>query len=324
MTPKFIKTSVRKSESLGEKLEKKRASLGYEIKDVERATRIRAKHVEYIEAGDWDKLPPDVYVRGFLRSYATFLRLNPDKVVLLYLKEKGLKTSVARATVAREEAPQKKGRRKPKLVITPKTIALASAILIGLSVLLYIGWQVSILTAPPKLELASPGDNQKVTDDSVIVEGATDAGASVYINNVPIGVSPEGDFKETVSLQEGVNLIKISAKNRLDKETEITRTIVAELAEITSSGSEVSDKLSMEIEIGPNSTALYITADGKAVSSEDSVMLPGSTQKVNATTVIVVRASNPESVRIILNGKELGKLGEGEKEVEKEFTAESI
>lgn len=324
MTPKFVKTSVRKSENLGEKLEKKRASLGYEIKDVERAIRIRTKHIEYIEAGEWEKLPPDVYVRGFLRSYATFLRLNPDKVVLLYLKEKGLKTSVAKATIAKEETPKKKKARKPRFVITPKSLAIFAAILVGLSVLSYIGWQVSILAAPPKLELASPGDNQKITDDNVIVEGATDAGASVFVNNVPIGVSPEGAFKETVSLQDGVNLIKISAKNRLDKETEVTRTIVAELAEITSSDDSNRNTLAMVIEVGPNSTALYVSADGKAVSSNDGVMLPGSTQKVNATESIIVRASSPANVRITLNGKDLGTLGTGDKEVEKEFTKKSI
>ncbi|MDD3480932.1 MAG: helix-turn-helix domain-containing protein [Patescibacteria group bacterium] len=324
MTPKFIKTSVRKSENLGEKLEKKRASLGYEIKDVERSIRIRAKHIEYIEAGEWEKLPPDVYVRGFLRSYATFLRLNPDKVILLYLKEKGLKSNVARATTVKETEPKKKKDKKPKVIITPKLIAIFSAILIGLSVLLYIGWQVSILAAPPKLEVATPSDNLKVTEDSVIIEGVTDSGANVYINNVPIGVSPEGGFKENVSLKEGVNLIKISAKNRLDKETEVTRTIVAELAEIANNEKSTPDTLSMEIEVGPDSSALYITADGKVVSGKDSVMLPGSTQKVNATKSIIVRASSPKNVRIILNGKDLGTLGTGEKEIEKEFTQESI
>ena len=125
MSPKFVKTSVRKNESLGERLSKKRVSLGYEIKDVERTIRIRAKHVEYIENSDWEKLPPDVYVRGFLRSYAHFLKLDPDKVVGLYLKEKGLTENVKKLIDKTEVA--KKKTKKPYVIITPKRLTLSSA-----------------------------------------------------------------------------------------------------------------------------------------------------------------------------------------------------
>ncbi len=323
MTPKFIKTSVRKSESLGEKLAKKRASLGYEIKDVERSIRIRANHLEYIENGEWEKLPPDVYVRGFLKSYAKFLRLNPDKVIVLYLKEKGLKESAQKATTIKTQEQKQENKKKgSKVIVTPKKLALLSAAIAGVAILGYISWQIIILTAPPKLILSSPADNLQVTDDNIIVEGITDSGAEVFINNIPVGVSPEGSFKETVSLQEGINLIKVSAKNRLDKETEVSRTIVAELAEV---GSNVAQEngLLMKIEIGPNSTSLYLEADGKEVKSNSSVMLPGSTQIIEASDSIVVRASDPVNVNITLNGKDLGKLSDKEDETEREYTKES-
>lgn len=323
MTPKFTKTSVRKNENLGEKLSKKRASLGYDIRDVERAIKVRAKHIEYIENSQWEKLPPDVYVRGFLKSYARFLRLNPDKVIILYLKEKGVEENVSKATKKDNTKIHKP--KTPKVIITPKKLTIASFILIATLVIGYIGWQVSILAAPPKLEIKSPTDNVKITDDSVIVEGLTDAGADVFINNVPIGVTPEGSFKENVSLQEGVNLIKIKAINRLERETEVTRTIVADLAEIETNGDQKDNELTMKIKIGPGSTSLYVEVDGKAVSTEeDNIMLAGSTQIIKAKKTITLNASNAGSVRIILNNKDLGTLGKSEKEVKKTYTLEDI
>lgn len=321
MSPKFVKTSVRKSETLGEILSKKRVSLGYEIKDVERNTRIRAKHIEFIEASDWDKLPPDVYVRGFLRTYARLLKLDPEKVITLYLREKGLTENVKK-NATKTEMP-KKERLTPKVVITPKRLIIFSTSLIAATIVGYIIWQIIILTAPPRLEIAAPADNIKVQDDSVIIEGETDAGSNVFVNDVPIGVTPDGYFKESISLQDGVNLVKISAKNRMEKETKITRTIVAELPDLPAVNS--ASQLSMKITIGPKAASLLIKVDGKALSEKETLMLAGATQTLTANSSIVITASNAGNVRIELNGKDLGLMGkEGERVNEKEYTINSL
>lgn len=321
MSPKFVKTAVRKSEALGEKLSKKRVSLGYEVRDVERSIRIRAKHVEFIENGEWDKLPPDVYVRGFLRSYARFLHLDPEKVVAIYLKEKGLTEHVKKATT-KTELPQNKFQ-APKIIITPKRLALVATGLLGVIFTAYIIWQITILTAPPRLSLTTPGDNIKVADDAVIVEGKTDAGSNVFVNDVPISVTPDGYFKESISLQDGVNLVKISAKNRLDKKTELLRTIVAELPTISAAPTE--NALTMKITVGPKAASLLIKIDGKALTDKETLMLSGATQTLKANSSIIISASNGGSVRVELNGKDLGLLGkEGARADNKEFNIDSL
>lgn len=322
MSPKFIKTSVRKSENLGEKLSKKRVSLGYEIKDVERAIRIRAKHIEYIENSDWQKLPPDVYVRGFLKSYAKLLKLNPEKVVMIYLKEKGLKENVKRATTKIDSEKTKKTR--PKLIITPKRITLTSIALIGLAFFVYIGWQFSNLTAPPKLEIISPEDNTRVTADKIIVEGKTDAGAKVFINNFEIPVSPEGGFKEDIILEDGLNLIRIKAVSRLERETEVTRTVVAEIAGIKETESAETDDLIITIEVGPNSTTISVLVDEQVIPTVDNEeFLAGATRTIRAKEKIEITASNGGSVRITIGGKDLGVLGKEGELTKRVFTKES-
>lgn len=320
MTPKFIRTTIPERETLGEKLAKKRAALGYDIKEVERATRIRAKHLEFMEAGEWEMLPPDVYVRGFLKNYAAFLKLDPAKVTRVYVKERGITENVKKISQPALQTPKKPQKSKsPKIIITPKRLAIGSAILGALLIILYIGWQVSILAAPPKLEVKAPGENTKVTEQQIIVEGKTDAGADVSINEVPIGVDPEGNFKEKVSLQDGVNLVKVSSKNKLGKTTQITRTVLAELRAIVVRKPVKPKGLEMKLEIGPNSALIYIEVDGKPISEKNAVMLPGSSQKINAKEKITVTVSDGGSVKATLNGKNLGNLGKAGEKITKTY-----
>lgn len=75
---------VTEFESIGEELRQTREKLGLTLEEIERGTRIRAHHLERIEAGDMDALPSRVQARGFLRNYADFLGLDSDAILLQY------------------------------------------------------------------------------------------------------------------------------------------------------------------------------------------------------------------------------------------------
>lgn len=45
------------------------------------ATKIRVDHLEALEKGDYDPFPAPVYIRGSVRTYASFLRLDPATVL---------------------------------------------------------------------------------------------------------------------------------------------------------------------------------------------------------------------------------------------------
>ena len=69
---------------LGELLRNTREKKGLSLAQVEEATRIRRAFLEALEEGNHDLLPPPVYVKGFLKSYAQFLGLDPQQVLSLY------------------------------------------------------------------------------------------------------------------------------------------------------------------------------------------------------------------------------------------------
>lgn len=57
-----------------------------DLSEVEAATRIRVRYLRAIENEEWDVLPGGVYTRGFIRTYATFLGLDGERLAEDYRK----------------------------------------------------------------------------------------------------------------------------------------------------------------------------------------------------------------------------------------------
>lgn len=71
-------------EEIGRSLLEARERLSLTLDEAERATRIRASHLQALERGDFDALPSPVQARGFLNNYADFLGLDADAILLQY------------------------------------------------------------------------------------------------------------------------------------------------------------------------------------------------------------------------------------------------
>jgi transcriptional regulator with XRE-family HTH domain len=72
---------VAMSSPLGETLRRARLSKNVTFEDAERVTRIRREYLEALEQEDFGRLPAPVYARGFLRSYAGYLGLDPGELM---------------------------------------------------------------------------------------------------------------------------------------------------------------------------------------------------------------------------------------------------
>jgi len=313
---KFSRKTLPQKEGLGDKLAKKRVAMGLSVRDVEKAIRVRADFVEDLENSKYDRLPPEVFVKGFIKSYAELLKLDPEKVLKLYQKERGLLESVKKAN---KKAPVVKSIKAPRLVVTPKTMIISAVAIVALLIVSYIGWQVRILTAPPKLSLKSPTENTIIKSDSVAVDGKTDPGADLFINDIEVGVNQDGTFKEKVSLQNGVNKITIRSQNKLGKYTETSRIIVAEVPLLPSANSTIIPSIELKVTIGPKSASLQIEIDGKNVTDKPVIMSAGITQTYRAAEKIVITTNNGGSVKVVYNNQDIGAIGKDNEAVKKEF-----
>ena len=57
---------------------------GISLEAAEESTKIRRKYLEAMENDNFDVLPGKVYVKGFIKNYATFLGLNGNSMVSAY------------------------------------------------------------------------------------------------------------------------------------------------------------------------------------------------------------------------------------------------
>lgn len=72
---------------VGEALRAARESAGISVEQAERDTRIVRRYLLALEADDFSVFPAEVYARGFLRSYAAYLKLNPTDLVAMMPRE---------------------------------------------------------------------------------------------------------------------------------------------------------------------------------------------------------------------------------------------
>lgn len=318
MTPaRFTRTTIPEKESLGEKLAKKRNSLHLDIKDVEKAIKIPAKHLRAMEDGHYSILPPDVYVRGFLKNYSLYLGLDPKKMIDIYKKEVGLENKMSEV---KKKSTVVKPIHSPRVFLTPKKIIVGGAIAGIFAVVFFIAWQIKILTAPPALTLLNPPENMTTNDDYVLVEGRTDKESDLFINDVLIGTNDTGSFKERVNLQNGLNVLKVKAKNKMNRETILERTVMAKLPENPTVFDRATYPVELKIVIGPNTAWLQLVRDGEKLNIS-GIMLPGSTHTFYAKSDIVVTTNNGGSTKVFLNGKDLGPMGkEGEEVKDRKYT----
>ena len=67
--------------SVAEQLRHAREALKLDVHQVAEVTKIRTDHLRALEAGDYDQFVAPVYIRGFVRTYATLLKLEVPKVM---------------------------------------------------------------------------------------------------------------------------------------------------------------------------------------------------------------------------------------------------
>lgn len=71
-------------EAVGSLLRNAREGKSLTVPEISRSTRIPVRSLEALELGTYESLPGEVFVKGFLRSYAQAVGLSPEDVVTRY------------------------------------------------------------------------------------------------------------------------------------------------------------------------------------------------------------------------------------------------
>jgi cytoskeleton protein RodZ len=321
MMKSFTKKSVG-TLTLGEKLRKLRSERRISLGEASRNTRIQVKYLEYLEEGTYDKLPVDVYVRGFLRSYAEFLGVDEKILIRLYEKENEIKKNLEKRKTPKKE--KKETVNVSSFVFTPKVLTIGLIVFLIIGGFFYLYKEIGAFASTPRLVVISPEKNYTTSGNSVTLEGLTDRDARLFLNGQPILVADDGKFRESVTVQSGANIINIRAVNKFDKEATETLTIQSNYQENDNNNQPASlagqddvaqnqdasaqKGLGMEVRVDPGPVWVSIEVDGNLVFS--GTMLTGSVQSFQADKKIVINSGKANATFIKLNSKDIGALGD--------------
>ena len=126
--------------SLGERFRAAREQRGLTLSDVAEQVRIRSVYLAAIEEENWKAIGAPVYIRGFLRTYARFLGLDPEDAVAQFNAADG----PAGAASASAGSPQPSSDYRPQSSSLGPLIWIAGAIALAL-----IGFVIYLYVTPP-------------------------------------------------------------------------------------------------------------------------------------------------------------------------------
>jgi len=67
---------------VGEQLAAARRARGLEIPEIAQALKLGVRQVEALEHGDWQALPGQTFIRGFVRNYARLVQIDPTPLMV--------------------------------------------------------------------------------------------------------------------------------------------------------------------------------------------------------------------------------------------------
>jgi cytoskeletal protein RodZ len=152
--------------ALGEGFRSAREARGLTLSDVAEQIHIRSVYLNAIETEDWSAIGAPVYVRGFIRTYARFLGLDPEAAVAAFNESVPQEKQAAPVTAVERER-----RGLSPWAIGGIVVALLLVGLVGYEYLTAYGpghdADVAQATSAPQPGTASPGSQAGTTPDAL-------------------------------------------------------------------------------------------------------------------------------------------------------------
>jgi len=131
---------------LGEFLRRERELRHIDLGEVAEATRISRRYLEAIEEDQYDRLPGEAFVRGFIRSYVKYIGLDPAATMLMYERARSTQESTP-ARMVRMPPRRRASNPRPLLWLLGAAVVVVGGILVGLATFLGAprSWQSTLV-----------------------------------------------------------------------------------------------------------------------------------------------------------------------------------
>lgn len=198
---------------------------GLSLQKLSEISNISLRHLELLEAGNLDNLPPAPYLRGYLKRLGDILGFDGDEWWEELRKARDLKTSGGE-----DRLPENRFRKKSASWLWLAVLALLA--------LLYFAIRLPSILGTPELTVSAPSSALSQADTpQTIVSGELKNGDTLLVNGERVAVSADGSWAKEIPLQAGMNTVEITAKKFLGGETQAVRQIMYAPAAATSTPS---------------------------------------------------------------------------------------
>ncbi len=168
-------------EVLGASLKQQREQRGLELSDLAESTKISLHQLEALEAGDESRLPAPVFIKGFLRTYALEVGLDPVEVLREF-------NSLTAGRVETVSVPVT-ARKEPGWGTWPWVAAIITVFIVLMAcvgVYYFFYWQQPQAPAEPVAVLT-----EGVEGPAAPVPGGDDAGLTPAASETPQEAAPD-------------------------------------------------------------------------------------------------------------------------------------
>jgi len=202
--------------TIGEVLREARSKKRYSLESLEKETKIKKSFIQAIEKEDWNVLPEYPVILGFVKNIASFLGIDSKGTIALL----------------RRDYPPKVLSVNPKPDISrefswsPQLTFLVGIAVVILLIAGYLGFQYIKFISPPTLQVVLPKESQVVDKAQVLVQGKTDAEATVKVNNQPVLVGEDGKFSIDLDISQKTEEVDVISTSRSGKTSEIKVKII--------------------------------------------------------------------------------------------------
>lgn len=194
--------------TVGQILKSERLKKNVSLEHLSILTKIDTKYILALESDQYNLLPSETFIKGFIRNISLRLDRDPAELIAVFRRD--------------FRHPQKQKTETFSHRKTPMSVYFFSNQLLpfvggALIFLVYLGFQFRAILTPPKLEIESP-TNQSVLVSPIEITGNTEVGAHITINgDTEASTDSSGYFNIRLSMPIGETEVEIVSTNRFNR-----------------------------------------------------------------------------------------------------------
>ena len=287
----------------GAALRRARNALGKSILQISRETNISPEKIKALEEDIYDGFDSDTHTTGFIKIYAHYLGLDPQKIIALYRRTTSCKKDSTNKNIKKgEKNLEDISRRSEERNVVQYLIILIPILLVTI-LLAYFYVQYQNYQNPPQLEIFEPQNKETVQEDNITVKGKTENNTIVKINNESVSIEEDYTFKKDIELKSDTNVITIKAistRNPTQETVEII-TINREKGETEEKKEEEEEEeekeeIEITIEVENSPTWTEIIKDDQLIKSE--ILDIGYKETLTPEKNVTISSSLPQNISI--------------------------